>query len=349
MTVAAGIVLAPAAFGQVELRITGATAFRSAVYDRLTNYVLNSGSTIKASGNYQTISGTFSANMGTLSGQAALIRCSFSGSAEGMRDVGSQLAIPFLNTDGTTNYTLTPDIGFSDVQPSSALAYVQPMSAFESVVRVGVVPFAWIRNVPASGALNAVTNISREQAYLLQTGTGLMPTRFLGGADDGSVVRFIGRDNMSGTRITMQRCIGFAGTPKMQDKLSGTWKATNGYSSGGSIGTALTNGTDCILSYVTLADGAARIADGKAVYLSYNGVPYSRAAVTNGYYSFWTFESAYSRQSLSAEVDKQAVYTGLLGAITNADYQLTNSIFNNYVPMGQMNVDRYQDGGLIYY
>lgn len=47
---------------------------------------------------------------------------------------------------------------------------------------MGVIPFVWCRNNLGTD-LAGITNITRDQALLLNTAGGLMPASFLGGTD----------------------------------------------------------------------------------------------------------------------------------------------------------------------
>src|SRR5205814_8208440 len=113
------------------------------------------------------------------------VRLSFSGSATGMQAVQAQTPISTAESDGV-NVNKTADLALSDVFPESATPPLS-VSDFDHFV-VGVVPFVFVSN----SALAGVTNITREQAVLLMTASGVtsngtqvipgMPASFLGGS-----------------------------------------------------------------------------------------------------------------------------------------------------------------------
>src|SRR5204863_3614786 len=121
---------------------------------------------------------------------------SFSGSATGMNAVKNQTPVPTAETQGV-NVNKVPDLALSDVFPGSATPPI-PLSAFDPESNqdyLGVVPFLYVRNNTMTG----VSNITRDQAVLLMTASGVlggfpgMPATYLGGSSSNPIY-MIGRD-----------------------------------------------------------------------------------------------------------------------------------------------------------
>jgi hypothetical protein len=342
----AGFIVSTAAYGQVELTITGSSAFRSIVRDRTYNLLrttdLANYSAVTNSDSAGTV--TYRGRVPSLPGTPVTIRFYFSGSGKGMLDVLNQALIPTV--EGPANSDMTnkvADVAFSDAFPSSATPPISE-SAFDRYV-VGVVPFAYVAN----NGLAGVTNITRDQAVLLMTAsgnTGLpgMPATYLGGTSTDPVY-MIGRDSGSGTRIVTEKCIGFSGSPLLwATNAAGQYVVSAGYSSGSNV-RALLNGKTDAIGYLGLADYAAISANAKA--LSYNGVPYSSANVANGSYALWGYVHLVHRAGgLSA--NQLALFTDLKNAIVDPVYQSTSPTYTNaFVNVSGMRVQRGADGGVI--
>src|SRR5437773_2484642 len=211
LTVLTSVLLGSAASAQVEVTITGSTAFRAITIDRAASlYDLQppAGVTNGAAANGQiTFSGTMSNAVPSLGATPVKVRLSFSGSASGMLAVKNQTSVPTSETPGN-NINKVPDLALSDVFPGSATPPIAE-SAFDRQV-LGVVPFLWVRN----NGLTSVNNITRDQAVLLMTASGSlngidgMPATYLGGSST-SPIYLIGRDSGSGTRISVETDIGF--------------------------------------------------------------------------------------------------------------------------------------------
>ena len=113
---------------QVEVKLTGSTAFRSSLWAAIPNLYTGSGGSAPTvvdpqtgsalAGNAKTFSGTMPALYGT---QTVVIKTSFSGSVEGIVNlVGaanpSGVTQPgYLNTDGTLDSNTAADAAMSDV------------------------------------------------------------------------------------------------------------------------------------------------------------------------------------------------------------------------------------------
>src|SRR5689334_7057970 len=189
ITLLAGALIGSAAYGQVEVTITGSTAFRSITIDRaaaLYDVQPPSGVTNNASTGLITYSGTMSNAVPSLGATPVKIRLSFSGSAAGMISVRNQTPVSTAETPGV-NVNKTPVLALSDVFPGAATPPL-PESAFNRT-KLGVVPFLFVR----SAALAGITNITREQAVLLMTASGsydtgpAMPATYLGGSSPNPV------------------------------------------------------------------------------------------------------------------------------------------------------------------
>jgi phosphate transport system substrate-binding protein len=341
LTTAVGFGLAAGASAQVELTITGSTAFRSVFYNRVA-VLFDPGSLQSNVTNTdkQTYVGTISNAVPAFGGTQVAIRSSFSGSGTGMVAVKNQTPLAALEISGVA-INKVADLSFSDVYPGAASPPI-PASSFEAR-QVGVVPFVFVKS---NAGMGGVASITRDQAILLMTATGDggMPASYLGGAS-ANAVYLIGRDSGSGTRITTEKVIGFFGSPTLWATNGlGQFVATNGYSSGSLVRTVVGN-TPYTIGYLGLSDFLP-IA-GTATALSYNGVPFSPETVANGSYALWGYEHVVNRTGgLSA--NQALVRNALLSAISDASFQATNSVYtNSFVALSAMQVQRGADGGPI--
>src|SRR5258708_4930373 len=103
ITLLTGALLSTAAYAQVEVTITGSTAFRSITIDRSAS-LYDAGSLVAvtndASVGLITFSGSISNAVPSLHATPVKIRLSFSGSASGMLAVKNQTAVSTADTPG---------------------------------------------------------------------------------------------------------------------------------------------------------------------------------------------------------------------------------------------------------
>ena len=345
----AGAWMSLATQAQVNLTLTGSTAFRSIAFDRVASLFdsgyVTKGDVSKGPGTY---SGTMSAAVPSLGNTPVVLRLSFSGSGSGMLAVVNRTPVPTIEPGTGATVNLAPDLAFSDVYPESATPPISRADVEDSLV--GVIPFVWVRN----NALTGVNNLTREQSILLMTASGVvnaggtaipgMPASFLGGSGDAPVY-LTGRDSGSGTRITIHKCIGFTGTPTMWGlDATNSLVLTNGYSSGGSERTVIATHPQAI-GYLGVSDASA--VSSTTTILAYNGVPFSTTNVQSGQYPLWGYEHLINRASgLSA--NQTAVRNALVAAITNPGFQTTNTLYtSSFVDQSKMRVERGTDGGAI--
>jgi phosphate transport system substrate-binding protein len=345
LTVLAGLLLSAAAYAQVEVTVTGSTAFRAITIDRSAS-IFDAGYvavTNNASTGLITYSGTVATAVPSLGSTPVKVRLSFSGSASGMLAVKNLSLVSTADTPGN-NVNRVPDLALSDVFPGSATPPI-PDSAFERSV-LGVIPFVWVIN----NALTGISNITREQAVLLMNSSGAfsngvvgMPATYLGGSSTNPVY-LIGRDSGSGTRISTEKDIGFVGAPLLwATNGAGIYVVTNGYSSGG-LERAVIAGKPDAIGYLGRADLAAIAATATAI--SYEGVPYSEPAVAGGSYAMWGYEHIVNRVG-GVSANQALVRDALIKAITDSAYQSTAIYTNSFVRLNQMQVERGADGGTI--
>ncbi len=209
---------------QVEIRITGATAFRSSALQALLNRFQNasvpdfryahSGSSFTGS-TYAVFKGNFPGVTGTVT-----VRTSFNGSVQGIRALvqspaqdpsylgdavlpGTSSAAGVVAANVTTSGNLTAmasDLAFSDVNIASTPYAASAASLEPSSAEVGVVVFTMLAN---EGAPSNLTNVTDKQFEVL-FGSGLEELSLLTGsaADNGKPVFASGRNDGSGTRTT---------------------------------------------------------------------------------------------------------------------------------------------------
>jgi len=341
-----GALLSTAAYAQVEVTITGSTAFRAITIDRSAS-LFDSGSLVAitndAAAGTITFSGTVSNAVPSLHATPTKIRLSFSGSASGMLAVKNLTPVSTAETQGN-NVNKVPDLALSDVFPASATPPISP-TAFdaENGAYLGVIPFLYVKN----NGLTGIVNITREQAVLLMTASGLggMPATFLGGSSPNPVY-MIGRDSGSGTRISVEKDIRFVGTPTLwTTNGAGAYVSSAGLSSGGLERGVIAAKSDAI-GYLGRADLTAIQASASAI--SFDGVAYSPASVQTGSYGLWGYEHIYNRAGgLSA--NQALIKAALVAAITDPTYQSSNPLYTvSFEALSQMHVGRGADGGDIF-
>jgi hypothetical protein len=215
------LALAASASADVTVNITGATAFRAAALESIKAKYVASGVAFKFahdqdSGGTKYNGATRAIFIGKFPGVTGTttIRCSFSGSVEGIRAISGAADAPQptyyqpslltsttavvggaeLSNQGTTGAAAaTSDIAFSDVNkaatPYSAYA-LQPSDA-----AAGVVVFTMLTNEGST-----VTNVTSQQFRALMS-SGFAPlSLFTGNAADVTKVFATGRNDGSGTR-----------------------------------------------------------------------------------------------------------------------------------------------------
>ena len=212
--------VASAAFADVTVTISGSTAFRSIVYDRVSNTgtgaILSGIQTITDSAG----SSGFRTYVGTMSGVSGkvTIQFGFTGSLEGMDAVNNGQNVTVLNTVAyVSGQSTTATRNTSGAQPTAIFSDVFPSTAgrssakFVPDITVGVVPYVFIKSDITAGAGNVAANISnltQRQASLLYSSGGVLSLGFLtGNAADTDPVYLVGRYSLSGTRATVESVI----------------------------------------------------------------------------------------------------------------------------------------------
>lgn len=347
-TAATGLTLAVQA--QVEIRITGSTAFRATTYAAIRNLY---GGTLTgqnpahdASGKNQvTFAGTIPALFGA---QTVTVRTSYSGSVEGVQSLvlGNNETFLLSSNAGDTNTVAGPaDIAFSDVFQSTT-DFTSPVL---SDSKVGVVCFSWVRSVTTPAAVNNMTHQLAQQFLA----TGDLPVgQFTGDLSQVQDIYLVGRTKGSGTRATQQADCGYGANADSQlwqlDGAGGTVGTTFiqsiGFSSGSGVATVLKAAAATSPSIGFLGISDANGVNGGANMLSFNGVPFSVSNVWNGNYSAWGYEHAFLKPAVGANAKKFLQdASGLKVAI---DTILQTSTANT--ALSKMKVARNADGGPIF-
>ena len=298
------------------INLTGSTAFRSSTHAAIIANLTSptyAYTDVAAKGLNKA---TYVIFKGSVGADSYTIRCTWSGSVEGVIDTGHQNTIAALPTSQATTAspgtalvnaseatfatsTMVPDGGLSDVFQSSTS---ETASLTDKIV--AVVPFKFIASNGAT-----ISNMT-PQIFRSVFSTGGAPLSLLtGNPADTSFVIGVGRDIGSGTRATTMAETGYgiftAPSQYIITVAGGTWSAgnavgqtsTSGYTSGSTLAADLakpsSDGTVAI-GYVGVADYVAN-----DVELKYNGVTYSAAAVYNGTYTFWGYEHLFTPTRVS--------------------------------------------------
>jgi hypothetical protein len=302
------------ASAQTVINVTGATAFRAAASTAILNSFTSvnyaySGSTF-SSAQYQIFRGSFPGVSGNTT-----IRTNWSGSVEGIRDLAQNNTVGYLpasttiSSAGTANATTTgldnatSHLAFSDIYAASTPYDNGSVSG--SVA--GIIAFRFVANRNANGTL---TNITSQQFRNLATNGNTPASLFTGNAGHTTPVYLTGRNDGSGTRVSV-----LAETGHGYSQLVKQYKATTtgsgsstvltelrlwptndsanvsniynadiagngGYSSGSTMVTALSGNSTSV--QVKAANGS-NIGSPRTLFLvGYLGTNDSNTAVTNG-------------------------------------------------------------------
>jgi hypothetical protein len=401
LAAAAGLLLATSAKAQITINITGSTAFRAAAYAAIASLYDATGLNVNASSgtaapfntianpqapNRPSLDSTFnSANAMAFSGtmnalfgsQTVTIRCNWSGSVEGIRDVATDASLPFLSTavSQTSSFTdngttAVADFAFSDVFQGTTV-YKNPTL---SSTKVGVIPFIMVKNQGASANL---TNITHHQCRTLFA-NGVVSLGYITGdttvgttSDTNKVLCLIGRYNGSGTRAVVfadtgygalmnsfnYRYVNNAGPGNTPAFTLVTPDANVGHTSGSTVKSDLGNnisqallvngtsyGTGYAVGYLGTKDAYGVSGNGSgALNLTYNGVPFSTDAVCNGSYTLWSYQHIYNKTPLSANL---TTFKSSLSSAIPANLGYGGSISSLVgIPISAMKVSRSVDGG----
>lgn len=290
------------------IRITGSTAYRTAVTTAIENIMGGAGNfkaAYRSSDGANELAAKASIFQGNITGanNPVTIKCFWSGSVGGVKTVAQSLTLasswladselPGTNTvvaSATPTYdgALTADITMSDTRQSTTKFTSPALTA----TRVGVVPFVWVKS---NGAPSGLSNMTALLARSLLGNPGIPLAQFTGNSADTTMVLAVGRDQDSGTRVGAFAESGFGTlTAPIQWKINGTGSVSNvelypaqtilgdaytigtsGYSSGGNVAAAMNlTGSDSAPVYDTSAgaigDPDALLYDG-AYYVGYVG------------------------------------------------------------------------------
>lgn len=344
------------------INLTGSTAFRSSTHAAIIANLTSPtyAYTDKASNGLN--KATYVIFKGSVGADTYTVRCTWSGSVEGVIDTGHQNTLAALPTSQATTAspgtalvnaseasfatsTMVPDGGMSDVFQSSTS---ETATLADKIV--AVVPFKFI----ASNG-STLTNMT-PQIFRSVFSTGGAPLSLLSGNPaDTTYVIGVGRDSGSGTRATTMAETGYgiftAPSQYIITVAGASWAAgnavgqtaTSGYSSGSTLATDLAKPS----SDGTVAIGYVGVADLNVnnVELKYNGVTYSAAAVYNGTYTFWGYEHLFTPSRVSTATAGNDL------AAKNFFANMASSLASNPGTAGlnpaSMNVHRDGDGGTV--
>jgi len=210
LTLAAGLVSTTPLLADVDLYITGSTAFRAQAHDAClglfastpakqydTAKLIGGDGTTANSNPVWTFSGTPIASLqGNISGNL-IIHADFTGSVQGMQAVQNGIKIYFLTTSGiVTSNTAT--IAFSDAG-SESTSYPVDNSTY-SQENVAVQPFVMVKSMSSNPAMTNITNVTWEQFKELIP-TGRLPlSAWTHKPTDTNWVYMINRTKDSGSR-----------------------------------------------------------------------------------------------------------------------------------------------------
>lgn len=343
---AAALAAGPAS-AQVEIRISGAVAFRDTSYlairslfgGNLTSQ--NPADGPKASSELKV---NWTGKLPALFGdQTVTVRAFYNGAVAGVQDLTQNRNVAFLastNPGDTNVVSLQSDIAFSSVFQQST-EFLTP--TLEDV-RFGATPIVLVKSASAPASL---TNITTHQFKTLAANGQLPAWFFTGNTNDAATISFINRDPTAGQRVTLFKESLFTGAP-----ISYFWNTASNRFVIDPTGRNATQIRDHLnqfgpaISYLVTSDAFA--VNGGANVLRYNGThPFANPTfnnvsndytpVINGQYSLWVYEHLLNRATAPEQV--KTFRKALVAAIQK---QLETSAFS--IPLARLNVERTADG-----
>jgi len=334
------------ALAQIEIRISGAVAFRDNAYRSIRSLFganLASQNPADSATAASSLKVTWSGKLPALFGeQDVTVYAFYNGAVAGVQDLTQNRLVNFLasSTPGITNTVNLPsDIAFSSVF-QQATEFTTP-TLEDSLF--GATP---INLVKSSSAPAGITNLTTHQFKTLAA-NGAVPAWFLtGNTNDTQTIYFINRDPTAGQRVTLFKEALFTGNP-----IQYAWDTTRQEfvvdptgRNAAQITTHL-NSFGPAISYLISSD-SYNVNGGQNV-LSYNGSKafngtFSNTSndfspIFNGQYSLWVYEHILNRTTASANI--RAFRDALIASINK---ELEVSPFS--VSIGRLRVERTADG-----
>jgi hypothetical protein len=374
MAVLGGLFAASTLHAQVNIYLSGSTAFRANVF-RAVKAAFDGGSPTIYPPAASTGTGVY-AMQGTMSslygGQAVTVYADFNGSVQGLEDLLNNTAITFSNMSGSA-VSVVPTITFSDADKVSTLA----ANAAVTETHIAILPFVYCRNYYTP---TTVTNVTGHQLQSLWANGLLKLSYFTGNpSDDSSFMYVTGRNKDSGSRVVSHSDAYYTGTPILygfNTTAPNTWAIMNqnlsgtiygfGYSSGGNEAIALTNqlaGGPCI-GYEGLNDaltvagstctGSPKVnGGGNCAIIAYDGfLPFNGytpgsqlvpaqpdfTPIIKGQYSLWSYECMEMLNTHTSDSTFQ-YYTNFVSQIDN-DIQQAEAAGGNSATYGPVTAVR---------
>jgi hypothetical protein len=376
----AGVLFAAAASAQEDITVTGSTAGRKLLYDRVATifdpgFTEVGGTLAAGSANTITVIGTMSNALPSLGTTPVTLRFAMSGSARGLSDLNAGTQLSTKNAAGVTEL-LPAQIAFADNWPEACTPALSS-SLFTANTNLYVLPFVFFKN--NGPGMAGVTNLTKHQAIMLMNSSGTkdiagvtypaFPATFLGGSaagTGGGTVYLLGRDIGSGTRITITKGIGFTATPNQWATnapgnltnatlcagVSGTGvlAGQNGFDSGGTLCKVTAGLTAAnVIAYSGEADATSGNGLSTANWLTYEGVACSHDNVAKGFYPLWGYYHVFAKSGYAGlSANGQTILNRIIAEITNPDFQATNTLFRaSGVALAEMYLKRGVDGGSV--
>ena len=189
----AGVLFAAAANAQEDITITGSTAARKLIYNRVATlfdagFTEQGGTLAAGSASTMTVSGTMSTAIPSLGSTPVTLRFAMSGSAQGLSDLNAGTLLTTKNPTTGSNETRSAVIAFADNWPEANTPALSS-SLFTANTNLLVLPFVFFKN--SGPGMTGVTNLTKEQAIMLMSSSGIiagsdaMNPDFLGGTTNG--------------------------------------------------------------------------------------------------------------------------------------------------------------------
>jgi hypothetical protein len=336
----AGILLAPALHAAtVNIVTVGGNASINLVRDRLTNSV--GGLLPNATVTYNSTNSLIFRVVGVYGGSTNVTwDFNLTGGSAAILDIANQNHVTLAD-----NTTAIPVNAITIVAPetvginSTALGLQQDYTL--------VAPLVYVKNPGAD--LVGVTNLTQRLANYLESSGATLPATYFGGAT-ANPVYFVGRNTAAAVRQVTDANIFFTGTAANYHTNSlgqpVQW-------AGAGSGTEVANNVKLIPGSI----GTVAAQDASTLpQLSYEGVFFSTASVTNGIYPIWGYERYVyfpAPDSRAPSADELGLITALENAVSDPTYDHSNSLFvNKFVSYADVNANVYRsttlDGGLIY-